>query len=296
MGQGTHHGEDDRLELLLFELGGSQRFGINVLKVKEIIIAPALNQVPGSNPAVRGVTHLRQEPVTVVDLSQAIGRGALGGDAGDGAVIVTEFNRGMQGFLVRRVDRIVHCEWRKVLPPPVGTGLGCYITGVADVDGVLVQILDVEKVLGEVVEPAFADAAPMLEDAERAHLEGKRVLIVDDSVVARRQTANTLEPFGLECLTVRDGREALQTLLAKAQQGDLVDMVISDIEMPEMDGYSLTRAIRNEPALRHLYVLLHTSLNGAINAEKARNAGANDVLTKFVPEDLARAVVRGLEA
>jgi len=290
-----HSHSDDRLELLLFDLGGRQRFGINVLKVKEIIPCPNLTHLPQGHPAVKGVAHLRGAPVTVIDLAHAIGRGQVQQEgACDGSIIITEFNRSMQGFLVHKVDRIVHCEWKTVLPPPVGTGYGSYITGVTTVDGELVQILDVEKVIGEVIEPVETTGEVQLGEGERAQLQGRRVLVVDDSVVARHQTANTLEPLGMQCVMVRDGKEALDALKALARDNKLVDMVLSDIEMPEMDGYALTREIRNDPALQHLYVLLHTSLNGAINAEKAQKAGANDVLTKFVPVDLAHAVARAL--
>lgn len=289
-------GHDDRLEILLFDLGGEQRFGINVLKVKEIIPRPRLTQLPQSHPAIKGVAHLRGEPVTVISLAEAIGRGRGPADS-EGSIIITEFNRGMQGFLVQRVHRIVHCEWKDVLPPPMGTGLGSYITGVTNVEKALVQLLDVEKVMGEVIEPiVVADTALQLTPDELDRLHQRHVLVVDDSRVARTQTLQTLEPLGVVCTTARDGKEALRLLQGMARAGELVDMVLSDIEMPEMDGYALTREIRQDPQLSRLYVLLHTSLNGAINTDKANKAGANDVLTKFVPADLAHAVARGMLA
>jgi two-component system chemotaxis response regulator CheV len=143
---------NDRLELLLFNVGGSQPFGINVLKVKEVIPCPHLTHVPHSHGAVKGVAHLRGEPLTVIDLAMSIGRPALQMDKDHSAsVIITEFNRNMQGFLVRAVDRIVVCDWRNVYPPPRGSGTTSYTTGVTEIEGKLVQILDVEKVLGEVV-------------------------------------------------------------------------------------------------------------------------------------------------
>jgi len=293
-------GAENRLELLLFSLGGSQTFGINVLKIKEVIPCPHLTQVPQAHHAVRGVAHLRGEPLTVIDLSSAVGRGALGGgaDCSDLTVIITEFNRSMQGFLVQGVDRIMVCDWQDVLPPPRATGVGSYTTGVTRVDDRLVQILDVEKVLGEVapVELQIADDRLDITAEHRSEIQGRRVLVVDDSSLARSQTVHTLEPLGVECLLAQDGRDALELLKKRIEtEGEPpVDMVISDIEMPEMDGYTLTRAIREDERLRRLPVLLHTSLNGAINGEKAQQCGADDFLTKFVPEDLAEAVVRGL--
>lgn len=290
--------QNDRLELLLFRLGGKQRFGINVLKVREIIPCPHLTRVPHAHPAVRGVVHLRGQPLTVIDMSLAVGRAPLDPRLeSESSIIVTEFSRTIQGFLVQQVDRIVGCDWTNVLPPPVGSGGGSYLTGVSRLEEELIQILDVERVLGEVV----ATEGVAGEEAETgktvgAHLSGKTVLVVDDSMMARNQTAHTLDGIGVGYLMARDGREALELLRARSRDGSgLVDMVISDIEMPEMDGYTLTREIRGEQGLSGLYVLLHTSINGAINAALARKAGADDVLTKFVPEELAKAVVKGLE-
>jgi two-component system chemotaxis response regulator CheV len=282
----------ERLELLLFSVGSTQPFGINVLKVKEVIGCPHLTQVPESHPSVKGVAHLRGEPLTVIDLASAIGRGGLGGEeVRDASVIITEFNRSMQGFLVRQVDRIVICEWSNVLPPPRGSGANSYITGVTDIDGVLVQILDVEKVLGEVVQvdPTMFESGS---GAEGGELQGRRIMVVDDSSLARNQTMQTLSMLGVDCVVARDGVEALQMLneLNGPESEWPVEMVISDIEMPEMDGYTLTSEVRNTPSMQNLYVLLHTSLNGAINAERAEKAGANAVLTKFVPDELVKAV------
>lgn len=281
----------DRLELLLFSVGGSQPFGINVLKVKEVIPCPHLTHVPGSHLAVKGVAHLRGEPLTVIDLAMSIGRQALGVDKSHpGSVIITEFNRSMQGFLVRAIDRIVVCDWKNVFPPPRGSGTSSYTTGVTEIDGKLVQILDVEKVLGEVVDQ---DIVLSDELTESTSLHGRRVMVVDDSSLARHQTQITLDSLGVISVMARDGKEALAMLNALNSGDDpdnAIEMVISDIEMPEMDGYTLTAEIRKSPVLSELYVLLHTSLNGAINTERAEKAGANAVLTKFVPEELAKAV------
>lgn len=308
MSENTHssrmhaNANSDRLELLLFHVGGSQPFGINVLKVKEVIACPRLTLVPQSHPAVKGVAHLRGEPLTVMDLAMAIGRPALLRDAGsdtNGSVIITEFNRSMQGFLVSGVDRIVVCDWKQVFPPPKGSGVSSYITGVTEIDGKLVQILDVEKVLGEVVGSDIELSREILAASENGELQGRRVMVVDDSSLARTQTVQTLTSLGVECVLARDGREALDMLQKLNASGDdaaAVEMVISDIEMPEMDGYTLTTAIRGNQALQDLYVLLHTSLNGAINTERAEKVGADAVLTKFVPEELAKAVHKGFQA
>lgn len=287
---------DDRLDLLLFDLYGQQRFGINVLKVQEIVPCPALIRLPDSHPAIRGVAHMRGRAVSVIDLATALGRGRIPEDAGPSWVIVTEFNRSHQGLLVGRVSRIVERPWQTVLPPPRGSGQNSYTSGVTEIEKQLIQILDVERVLAEVT----GIGEPELHVAQRLHLRapGARVLVVDDSTVARNHTARILEQLGIGFIVARDGREALTTLehagMFGADNASGIAMVISDIEMPELDGYALTRDIRQRQQLSGLYVLLHTSLNGNINVERAEESGADAMLTKFVAEELAQEVIAGL--
>lgn len=287
------HTNENRLELLLFNLGGQQRFGINVLKVKEVIPCPPLTRVPHSHASVCGVATLRGISLSVIDLAQAIGR-ATARAQGEGSVLVTEFNRGTQGFLVNRVERIVVCDWNEVTPPPRGSGARSYISGVTRVDDSLVQILDVERVLAEAVELEVTHLGEDIAHLDDPALRAQPVLVVDDSAMARAQTTRTLDEMGLSYILARDGREALDALHQRGDDEVPISMVISDIEMPELDGYSLTQALRGDARFAGMYVLLHTSLNGAINSEKARQCGADDILTKFVPDELARSVVTGL--
>ena len=289
---------DNRLELLLFHLGTQQQFGINVLKVKEILDCPSLTQLPNSHPSVCGIATLRGEFLSIIDLSKAIGKRGQHEKENEncnGSVIVTEFNRTMQGFLVERVDRIVVREWKEILPPSGTLGATSYMTGVTDVDGQLVQILDVENILGN-VSPTIINISET--DLDVTEVVQGKVLIVDDSSLARKQTAETLDAINLPYITATNGKEALE-LLKKCNlnesDDDQIAMVVSDIEMPEMDGYSLTENIRKEAGLENMYILLHTSLNGAINIEKAKQAGANDMLTKFIPEELMEKIVTGLQ-
>ncbi len=286
------HRNDNRLELLLFNLGGRQRFGINVLKVKEVIPCPALTHVPHAHATVCGVATLRGVALSVIDLSRAIGRAAI--ETHGSSVLVTEFNRATQGFLVERVERIVVCDWNQVTPPPHGSGARSYISGVTRVDDALVQILDIERVLVEVVEPAAMALDEDISGLDDPALHRQPILVVDDSAMARAQTTRMLDEIGVSYILARDGREALEALRKRRDDEAPVAMVISDIEMPEIDGYGLTEALRADPRFSHMYVLLHTSLNGAINSERARQCGADDILTKFVPGELARCVVTGL--
>jgi two-component system chemotaxis response regulator CheV len=299
----TAANELDRLELLLFGLGGEQRFAINVLKVKEVIPCPHLNQLPDANDAVMGVMTLRGQTITVIDLGKAIrakSQSMSGKAMTEGSVIVTEFNRMSTAFWVADIDRINVVDWKDVQRPSRGTTHAIYTTGVTRAGAKLVQILDVEKVLGETVilEPDFSTSLTADEIPEYAR--NGQVLVVDDSSLARRHVANVLEQLGLNYILTHDGKEAMELLQAWIDEGvsvrQHVPLIVSDIEMPEMDGYSLTRTLRQTPAMDGVGIVLHTSLTGAINPEVARSVGADTALTKFDADDLAQAIVEVLSS
>ncbi len=292
----------NRLELLLFYLGGRRRFGINVLKIKEVIPCPPLHQLPSSNSTVLGVAELRNETLPIIDLAKAVGatnRVLTEEQIKQGSVITTEINRSHQGLWISGVDKIILCDWQNISPPAKGTGVGSYTTGVTQIDDELVQLLDIEKVLAEVlgVESTHTDDLPIAQQELEA-VFGKLVMIVDDSGMAMKQTITALNRLGLQHITAPDGKIALQ-ILKDYQNGDPhtmepISMIISDIEMPEMDGYTFVRELRKLPKFKDIHVLMHTSLNGNINMENAIACGANDVLTKFVPTELAEKIVQHL--
>ncbi|MCW8904920.1 chemotaxis protein CheV [Sedimenticola sp.] len=281
----------NRLELLLFRLAGKQRFGINVFKVQEVIQCPPLTQLPGSHPVVRGIANMRGKTITVMDLSQAIGGPPLANIEGR-FVIITEYNRRVQGFLVGSVDRIVNMNWGDILPPPKGAAKGSYMTAVTRVDEELVEIIDVEKVLSEIVTVSEDVSEGVIE--EEAIDETQHVLIADDSSVARNQVKRVLDKLGVMTTVCNDGKQALDQLKAWTNEGrrvsDFLSLVISDVEMPVMDGYTLTTEIRKDPELANLQVILHTSLSGVFNQSMIEKVGANSFLAKFEPDELARVV------
>lgn len=280
----------DALSLLLFRLHSGRLLGINLLKVNEIIPCPALTKLPNRHPNVRGIATLRGAAMTVIDLARAIGeRGAA--DEDDGCLIVTELSRSRQGLHVKNVERIVQCSTRDVRPPPAGSGNRAFITGVTQIDGAIVQVLDIEKVLHDIA-PALEEApVGLIEGQDARLLQGRRVLLVDDSQVALQQTLNVLRQLGFDCTAVRSAQAALQQLHEYHQAGMPFELLVSDIEMPELDGYSLVQEIRRSPDIAGTYVLLHTSLDSTMNTEKARSVGANAVLTKFSSVDLTQALL-----
>ncbi|RKZ78175.1 MAG: chemotaxis protein CheV, partial [Gammaproteobacteria bacterium] len=140
----------NRLELLLFSLGTKQIFGINVFKVREAMPCPALTQIPLSHPVIRGAAHIRGKTISIFDLSMGVGGQAVD-DLSNSFVIITEYNRSIQGFLVSSIDRIINTSWQDILPPPSAAGRNNYMTAITKLDGELIEIIDVEKVLAEVI-------------------------------------------------------------------------------------------------------------------------------------------------
>ncbi len=283
----------NRLALLLFRLGGRQLFGVNVFKVQEVLPRPALFTMPQLPAGFLGAADIRGRSVPVLDLASAIGQPA---DGPANYLVVTEFNRSVQGFLVSAVDRIVNIAVEDVRPPPELGNDPHYLTGVTRYHDELIQLVDVESVLAEALPPPPGK----IEIAPIARAGSREVLVVDDSRVARNQIRHVLEQLGVACTQLSDGRQALDHLKQLVASGqDPVQrygMVISDIEMPAMDGYTLTSEIRRDPALSGLYVLLHTSLSGVFNHAMVERVGADDFVPKYSQQELADRITSRLSA
>ncbi|MCW8107572.1 chemotaxis protein CheV [Alteromonas ponticola] len=287
----------NRLELLLFRLNGRQRFGINVFKVREVLQCPPLTSMPKLNALVRGVAHIRGQTISVIDLSMATG-GKKIEDLSSAFIVIAEYNRSVQGFLVGAVERIINTNWDSIMPPPQGTGRASYLTAVTEVENELIEILDVEKILNE-ISPLNAEvSADVAANLKTEGNEDKIIFIADDSSVARNQVKKALTALGLEIEMAKNGLEALKRLREIAEEyGDVtnrVGVLVSDIEMPEMDGYTLTAEIKNTPELQKLHVVLHTSLSGVFNQAMVKKVGADDFIAKFHPDELATAVQKWL--
>ncbi len=289
--QRTQLAGHNRLELLLFRLSGSQRYGINVFKVHEVITCPPLTELPGRHPVVRGIANMRGKTITVLDLSMAVGGPSLG-DPANRFIVITEYNRRVQGFLVGSVDRIVNINWESVLPPPKGVTNESYMTAVTQIDDDLIEIIDVEKVMKEVIGYSEEISEGVIDETVKEHVHN--VLVADDSSVARKQIKRVLDELGVETTLCVDGKEAWRQLKAWQDEGknlkEWLPLIISDVEMPEMDGYALTAAIRKDPELEDLHIILHTSLSGVFNQAMVEKVGADQFLAKFEPDELTRVV------
>ncbi len=276
----------------MFRLGSRQIFAINVFKVKEVIPVPAMNKMPGSHNNLRGITNYRGKSVPVIDLAQAIGIKKRQADKSDLNVIVTEYNRSVQGFLIGEVMNIVNTSWGDILPPPSSAGRNNYLTAIThhEEDGVreIVEIVDVEKVLAEIIFYDVKISEELLADEVTQKLKGHKVLIVDDSSTARAQIRDTLKQLDLEILECRDGLQALNLLKGWADEGkkvtDEILMMFTDAEMPEMDGYRLTAEVREDPRMSDLYITLNTSLSGSFNNAMVEKVGCDKFISKFQPD------------
>ncbi len=294
--QRTRLAGHNRLALLLFRLGQRQLFGVNVFKVQEVIPRPPLFTLPQLPAAFSGAADIRGRTVPVLDLAKAINYDTAGA-AEPNYLVVTEFNRSVQGFLVAGVDRIVNIAVEDIHPPPDLGGEGNYLTGVTRHHGELIQLIDVESVLAE-SSPRPSDATGIL-PLQATPGVPHEVLVVDDSRVARNQIRMVLEQLGMPATLLSDGRQALEHLQQLAESGTpphlRYAMVISDIEMPAMDGYTLTTEIRRDPMLRGLYVLLHTSLSGVFNHAMVERVGADDFVPKYSEHELAQRIAARMD-
>ncbi|WP_172147493.1 MULTISPECIES: chemotaxis protein CheV [Pseudomonas] len=280
---------ENRLEILMFRLAGRQLFAINVFKVQEVLQMPKLTLMPHRHRFVCGVVNLRGQTLPVIDLSQAIGMRPIVPDERS-TIIVTEYNRSVQAFLVGGVDRILNLNWESILPPPGGAGRQHYLTAITKVEEQLVEIIDVEKVLAEIVPYNAKISGDRLADPLLERARGREVLLVDDSSVALAQLRETLSQLGLKMHVATDGLKGLHMLKKWADAGEVLTdkllMVFTDAEMPEMDGYRLTTEIRQDPRLKDLYVVLHTSLSGSFNEAMVKKVGCDNFLSKFQPDKL----------
>lgn len=296
----------NRMELLLFTIRGEQLFGINVFKVREVIRTPQISPVPKADSRIVGVADIRGQTMPMIDLAKALDLEAIDPQKySESLTIVTEFNSSVQGFLVEDVDRIVHLRWEDILPPPETLQNVNYLTGITRAQDQLVEIVDVEKVLVE-VSGNRTDISDDYIERNLAKTKGRNffVLGADDSAVARSQLKNILDHMGIANKIVNNGKKALELLQKWAEEADQgmalpvserVLMVISDIEMPEMDGYTLTSSIRKDDRLKDLYVVLNSSLSGGFNDKLTEKVGANTFISKWHSDQLARVIVSRID-
>ncbi len=297
----------NRLEVLLFSLGNDTEtgreevFGINVFKVREVMHVPEITHAPDMPEAVEGMVSLRGTMVPVINLQKFCG---VQTSSKPKILMITEYNKHIQGFLVDSVDMIERLNWDEVKAPPqmLTSRLGGLVTAVAELNnGNLVMIMDVEKVLAETA--GFYDNDTLFEGIERHSNSEITVLFADDSSVARNQIQKTLEKMGIKFISTINGMEAWKLLASMAEQAestggkvsDKVQLILTDVEMPEMDGYVLTRHVKDDPRFASIPVIMHSSLTADANQNLGKGVGADAYVPKFQPHELSSTLKKLLD-
>ncbi|MBV8681118.1 MAG: chemotaxis protein CheV [Aquitalea sp.] len=287
----------NKLEILLFSLGHDQRtgrkeiFGINVFKVREVMRTPEITSAPEMPSSVEGMVSLRGALVPVIDLAKYAG---IVTNNKPEIMIVTEYNGHTQGFLVEAVDTILRLDWSAMRVPPdmITNRMAGLVTAVTELDqGTLVMMMDVEKVLAEtsLVDDShhFINIEPVKEE--------RMIFFTDDSAVARKQIERTLDAMQVKYAYAINGMRAWEELQKMAMQAELsgkrlnetLHLVLTDVEMPEMDGYMLTKLIKSDPRFAGIPVLMHSSLSGSSNQKLGQSVGVDEYVSKFEAQKLS---------
>ncbi len=295
----------NKLEILLFSLGTNsitgrrETFGINVFKVREVMRTPPITSAPEMPSSVEGMVSLRGVLVPVVDLARYAG---VGTETPRSIMIVTEYAGHTQGFLVEGVDTILRLDWSQMKVPPemLTAEMGGLVTAVTELpDGRLVMMMDVEKVLSETTnyddEVVYRNIKPLNDPS-------LTVFFADDSIVARKQIQRTLDAMNVKYVSSINGRDAwneLEKIAAYAEASgqnvtDLVSLVLTDVEMPEMDGYILTKKIKTDPRFAGVPVIMHSSLSGMSNQQLGKSVGVDEYVPKFEAQKLSETLTRRL--
>lgn len=285
----------NRMEILLFALGTHETFGINVFKVREVCKTPMITKTPNMPGGVEGLISLRGNVIPVVSLTKVMNLADAPTTLG-GSMMVTEYSKRTLGFLVHGVDRIIRVEWDKVRAPEtvVSGGLHAYITAITEMpDGRLVSIVDVEQIMANTFGESIVGQIERMQEGDDLN-----VFFVDDSAVARKKIAEVLDKLGVKHKHALNGLEAwtrLSGMAAHCQQlgrslRDEVNLILVDAEMPEMDGYVLTKNIKSDARFAGIPVVMHSSLSSEANRAMGKSVGVDAYVAKFDAEALAETV------
>ncbi len=281
--------------MLMFTLNmQKQLFAIGTLKVREIVPYLPMTQIPYSHHHVVGTVTIRNMTVPVIDMAAAIGfRPIAPQEYKNSYLIVTDCLRTVVAFMVRGIEKIIECDWRSIESAPPTAGRNVFVTGITRYQEQIVQLLDVELLLSKIYPQYESTKVPMLTDVERERLKALNILLVDDSSIARKQLADALDRINIPYQICKNGLEAADLMKKLAGENQAIDILVSDIEMPGLDGYELAFEVQNDPKLSHAYCILHTSLSSEICVDRAHQVGAHEALEKFNATELIEAMLCG---
>lgn len=289
----------NRLEILMFCMGrrsdleNETRFGINVFKVRELMTVPELIKIPDSKPSLVGVANIRGRAVPVIDLNHYCGYQS---SPGHSILIVTEFNNSTQGFLVSEVDDIIQLDWSDIVEPSelISADNNNMLTAMSKLeDDRILLLIDVEKIIAEVLGSTFETELSGVKEVETSN--DKYVIFADDSGVARMQVSKLLDKMGLKHQSWHNGRDAWEALEQVARTAeeegkevkDIVQAVVTDVEMPYMDGYVLTSKIKEDARFNGVPVMMHSSLSALQNKKLGMKVGADAYVAKLIASEFS---------
>ncbi|WP_079325288.1 chemotaxis protein [Vibrio sp. L85] len=280
--------------MLVFKLTLQQNFAIGTLKVREIVPYMPTTKIPYSHHHVIGTVTIRDLTVPVIDMAAAIGfRPIQEEEYKNCYLIVTDCLRTVVAFMVRSIEKIIECDWKAIETPPESAGHNIFVTGITRYEEKIVQMLDVELLLSKIYPQYENTKIPMLTDIERERLKALSILLVDDSSIARKQLSDALDRINISYQICKNGSDALDLMKREAEENRPIDLLVSDIEMPGLDGYELAFEVQNDSALNNSYRILHTSLSSEICVDRAHQVGAHEALEKFNAGELIEAMLRG---
>ena len=289
----------NRLEILMFSLGrkdqleNETRFGINVFKVRELMTVPDLIKVPESDASLVGMANIRGRAVPVIDLNHYCGYES---SPEHKILIVTEFNNSTQGFMVSEVDDIIQLAWSQIVEPSelISQNHDNMLTAMSKLeDERILLLIDVEKIIAEVLGSRFETELDQVGSEETD--DGAYVFFADDSGVARMQVGRLLDKMNLAHESAHNGRDAWQMLDKAATEAeeaggkvsDHLLAVVTDVEMPHMDGYVLTTKIKEDARFNGVPVMMHSSLSAGQNKKLGMKVGADAYVAKLIASEFS---------
>lgn len=297
--QRTNLAMSNEMEMLTFYLTDEQLYGINVFKIIEIMECPkVITKTPQSHPVIKGSIDFRGHPISLFDLADGLGLTPIDHRNSLSYVLVCEYSDTIQGFLVSRPNMLVNKSWSDIIKPAGALYDQSYLTAITYHNTVPIQILDVEKLLVDILGVDTVVSEELIQKSKALLASQHRVLVVDDSKAACKMLSDALGQLGINHTVMNSAQDALDHLSAvlKENNGQCpYSVIFSDLEMPGMDGFTFTRKVRENPALAQVRLAIHSSLSNQSNWEKAKQMGADDFVPKFSPDRFAEILLEQFE-